>query len=141
MIREIRDSKITRKEIYAKYFSVLEDQDSRNMSAEFAKDIEVAEEIFDGKKKLNLLIKGNVFTIGGGMRYFTFIDEEFDIDKCGLEKALLTIDTFRRFMDSVVPEKVVEVADERDNVFFSKVEQEFVARQIVANAKIIINVE
>lgn len=87
MIREIRDSKITRKEVYAKYFSLLEDQESRNMTETFAKDIIKAKEIFDGKKVMNLLIKGSVFTPNGSMKYFTFVDEMYNIDRRGLENA------------------------------------------------------
>lgn len=141
MIREIRDSKITRKEVYAKYFSLLEDQESRNMTETFAKDIIKAKEIFDGKKVMNLLIKGSVFTPNGSMKYFTFVDEMYNIDRRGLENALTAIDKFGIFMDAILPEKVVEIAGQDNTIFFSEPEQEFVARKIVANALIIINIE
>ena len=144
MIREIRDRKITRDDVYAKYFSLCDVKD-RNITEDFAKDIQEAEEIFKGKTKINIFIRGKVFTqsVGQseGMRYFTFVDEEYSIDKENLEKVLMTIDRFSVFMNAITPEEAIIVTGEGKDIFFSKIENEFVSRKIVASASIMINVE
>lgn len=150
MIREIRDRKITRDDVYAKYFSLCDVKD-RNITEDFAKDIQEAEEIFKGKTKINIFIRGKVFTqsVGQseGMRYFTFVDEEYSIDKENLEKVLMTIDRFSIFMNAITPEEAIIVTEpiivtgEGKDIFFSKIENEFVSRKIVASASIMINVE
>lgn len=145
MIREIRDRKITRDDVYAKYFSLCDLKD-RNITEDFAEDIQEAEEIFKGRTKINIFIRGKVFTqsVGQseGMRYFTFVDEEYSIDKENLEKVLMTIDKFSVFMNAITPEEpTVVVTGEGKDIFFSKIENEFVSRKIVASASIMINVE
>ena len=145
MIREIRDRKITRDDVYAKYFSLCDVKD-RNITEDFAKDIQEAEEIFKGKTKINIFIRGKVFTqsVGQseGMRYFTFVDEEYSINKENLEKVLMTIDKFSVFMNAItLEESTLVVTGEEKDVFFSKIENEFVSRKIVASASIMINVE
>lgn len=141
MIRELRDRKITREDVYAKYFSLCDLKD-RNITEDFAEDIQEAEELFKGKTKMCVFIRGNVFTQSAGMRYFTFVDEEYSVSKEDLEKALMAIDKFSVFMNAITPETpTVVITGEEKDIFFSKIENEFVSRKIVASASIMINVE
>ena len=141
MIREIRDKKITRKDIYAKYFSLCDTGEC--ITEDFAKDIQEAKEIFSNKSKVNVLIRGNVFTPSGELKYFTFVDEVYSVDKTGLEKALIAIDKFNAFMNPICTDSntTTVILEDKQNVFFSEVEQEFVSKKIVANARVIIVVE
>lgn len=141
MIREIRDKKITRKDIYAKYFSLCDTGDC--ITEDFARDIQEAKEIFSNKNKVNILIRGNVFTPSGDLKYFTFVDEIYSVDKNGLEKALIAIDKFNAFMNPISSDEnaTTTILEDTQLIFFSEVEQEFVSKKIVANAKIIIVVE
>ena len=141
MIRELRDRKITREDVYAKYFSLCNATDI-SVSENFAKSIREAKELFEGKTKILVFIRGSVFTQSAGMRYFTFVDEEYSISKEDLEKALMAIDKFSVFMNAITPETpTVVVTGEEKDIFFSKIENEFVSRKIVASASIMINVE
>lgn len=141
MIREIRDKKITRKDIYAKYFSLCDTGDC--ITEDFARDIQEAKEIFSNKNKVNVLIRGNVFAPNGDLKYFTFVDEIYSVDKNGLEKALIAIDKFNAFMNPISSDEnaTTTILEDTQLIFFSEVEQEFVSKRIVANAKIIIVVE
>lgn len=150
-LREKRDEVITREDIFAKYFSLLEDNDSRSITEEFANKIEKAKKIFEGIKKLRIFVRGEVFTINGGTKYFTFIDEEFDVNKSGLEDALKALDNFNLFMNSITIDytqglsslmrATVDSANDKNSIFFSNIERKYVSRQIVASAELIINVE
>lgn len=141
MIREIRDREITKEDVYAKYFTLCNATDI-SVSENFAKSIQEAEELFKGKTKILIFIRGTVFTQNGRMRYFTFVDEEYSINKENLEKVLMTIDKFSVFMNAITPEEsTLVVTGEEKDVFFSKIENEFVSRKIVASANIMINVE
>ena len=132
MIREIRDKKITRKDIYAKYFSLCDTGEC--ITEDFAKDIQEAKEIFSNKSKVNVLIRGNVFTPNGELKYFTFVDEVYSVDKTGLEKALIAIDKFNAFMNPICTDTntTTVILEDKQNVFFSEVEQEFVSKKIDA---------
>ena len=141
MIREIRDREITKEDVYAKYFTLCNATDI-SVSENFAKSIREAKELFEGKTKILIFIRGSVFTQNGRMRYFTFVDEEYSINKENLEKVLMTIDKFSVFMNAITLEESTLVATgEEKDVFFSKIENEFVSRKIVASANIMINVE
>lgn len=131
MIREIREEKIGREEVYAKYFSLTDSPDS--MTEDFYKTIEKAKRLFGNSKKMVVLIRGQIFTQDGNLNYCTFLDKEYNVDKLGLEDAIRDIDLFSCFMNNENPEN--------RRLYFSVPEQQYIAQRIVANAKIIINVE
>lgn len=132
MIREIRDDKITRDDVYARYFD-LTGTDSVAMTEEFREKINRARELFGNKQKINVLIRGAIFGIDRNLTYYTFVDETFSTDKFGLEEALSKIDNFGVFAFS---------KDETENnMFFSVPEQSYVSNKIVASAQISITLE
>lgn len=131
MIREIREEKIGRDEVYAKYFSVSDSTD--NITEDFYKKVEKAKRLFGNSKKMVVLIRGQLFTQDGNLKYCTFLDKEYNIDKFGLEDALRDMDLFNGFMSNENP------ANKR--LYFSEPEQQYISQRIVANAKIIIDVE
>ena len=132
MIREIREEKIRRNEVYAKYFSLVEHPDCK-MDAKFYEEVERAKRLFGNSKKMVVLIRGQIFTQDGNLNYCTFLDNEYDVNKFGLEDALRDIDLFNAFMSNENPEN--------KRAYFSVPEQQYISQRIVASAKLIINVE
>ena len=130
MIRDKIERKITRNDVYAKYFSLCDTNDG--ISEEFNKQINQANLTFQGRHKIRILIRGSVFETKENRSYFTFLDKEFNIDRESFEEALVTLDNFSTFLEGKI---------ENDGLFFSEPEQRFVSRKVVADAEIYIDVE
>ena len=126
MLKEPRNKIITREEVYAKYFSLLEDFEKRNITEDFAKKINEVKEIFNEKKELELMIRGAISFNKDDKKLFTFLNKTYNITKEGLVECLVDLDKFSDFT-------------QRNNaIYFSQIENEFVNQSRVLNAHIFI---
>lgn len=132
MIRELRNDKITREDIYAKYFDLC-DENTVGITEEFSKKINRAREIFGGKKQINIVIRGSIFGVGKEISHFTFVDEVYPIDRDGLQATLEVLDGFGKF--------IFDKTDISNDLFFSNPEQSYVSKKVIANAEVSIYVE
>lgn len=125
MIKEPRNRELTREDIYTEYLSRAV-TDKQGMTEDTYKKMEEVKEFFQGKTKLELMIKGTVYFDKDFKKLFTFINKTYDITSgtIGLEDCLTDLDYFSIFMKG-----------ETIN-YFSEIENEYINYTRVLNAHI-----
>lgn len=132
MLKEPRLRELSRDDVYAEYFSRLADQENRKVDEVFYEKMKEVNEIFRGKTKLEVMIKGTVEFDRNFQKLFTFLNKTYDLTAPdstqkildGLEQCLRDLDFFKAFMNG-----------EPIN-YFSEIENEYVNYTRVLNAKV-----
>ena len=128
MLKEPRNEELTREEVFAEYFRRRLTGDEC-LTESFYEKMEKTKTIFNGKTKLELLIKGTVYFDKDFKKLFTFINKTYNITegaKDELENVLLDLDNFKAFMGG------------NEINYFSEIENEYINYTRVLNAKIFI---
>lgn len=128
MIREPRNKELTRDELYDEYFrrDVLSEK-TVGVAPEAIKRMEENKKFFEGKKTLEIMIKGTVYFDRDFKKLFTFLDKSYNIEEGNNDEiinAINDLDNFKAFMGG-----------EPVN-YFSQVENEYVNYTRVLNAHI-----
>jgi len=94
---------------------------------EQSKRFKELEKLMEGKTKVRINIRGNVFLFEdtNRVRWFTFVDETFPLTKEGLEYAENVVGNFYRQMKD---------AQDYSPIIYSAIEGEFINRKLIANA-------
>lgn len=94
---------------------------------EESKRLKKLEELMDGKTKIRIYIRGNVFLFEdtNRVRWFTFVDETFPLTKEGLEYAENVVADFYQHMGNM---------QDYSPMIYSAIEGEFINRKLIANA-------
>lgn len=124
MLKEPRNKIITREDIYARYFSLLENIEERSITEDFAKKINEVKIQFKDKKEIEIMIRGTILFNQEDKKLFTFLNKTYNITKEGLEECLIDLDKFFAF------------TKDKDVIYFSEIENEFVNQSRVLNAHI-----
>lgn len=128
MIREPRNKELTRNELYDEYFrrDVMSDK-VKGIRPDAIQRMEENKKYFEGKKTLEIMIKGTVYFDKDFKKLFTFLDKSYNIEEGEndeLVNALRDLDNFKTFMNG-----------EPVN-YFSEVENEYINYTRVLNAHI-----
>lgn len=128
MIQEPKNRELTREDVFAEYVSRTS-TGCEHFTDDFHKKMKEANELFKGKKKLEVMIKGTVQFDKGYEKLFTFFDNTYDVEYSDekddqLPNVLHALDDFKAFM-----------CGERVN-YFSEIENEYVNYRRVLNAHI-----
>lgn len=128
MIREPRNKELTRNELYDEYFrrDVMSDK-VKGILPDAIQRMEENKKYFEGKKTLEIMIKGTVNFDKDYKKLFTFLDKSYNIEEGEndeLVNALRDLDDFKAFMGG-----------EPIN-YFSEIENEYINYTRVLNAHI-----
>lgn len=128
MIREPRNKELTRNELYDEYFrrDVMSDK-VKGIRPDAIQRMEENKKYFEGKKTLEIMIKGTVYFDKDFKKLFTFLDKSYNIEEGEndeLVNALRDLDNFKTFMNG-----------EPVN-YFSEIENEYINYTRVLNAHI-----
>lgn len=128
MIREPRNKELTRNELYDEYFrrDVMSDK-VKGILPDAIQRMEENKKYFEGKKTLEIMIKGTVNFDKDYKKLFTFLDKNYNIEEGEndeLVNALRDLDDFKAFMGG-----------EPIN-YFSEIENEYINYTRVLNAHI-----
>lgn len=134
MIKEPRNEELTRNNIYDEYFRrEVEIEKASDLRKDAVERIKKNQKLFEGKKTLEILIKGTVQFDKDFKKLFTFLNKTYNIEEgyCGekvaeLPNALHDLDEFNLFMNG------------NPINYFSEIENEYVNYTRVLNAHIFI---